>query len=149
MPSAPPVPAYFLSAGTVVLGLHCFLRPRQEYGRFGLPLEQAAASTKKKRDSSSTTAGEGTVSPLIHLKGIREITYGLALAALKYQGHDDAVTAVAGVVSLAGLGDGIVILLNTGEEFRHKAFGHIGFGIVIGGWSLWRALDTGLLPGLR
>ncbi|KAI1400031.1 hypothetical protein F4819DRAFT_386504 [Hypoxylon fuscum] len=131
MPFASIGSAYVLGAGSVFLGLHCFIRPKKEYGRFGLPLESPP--------QQKGTADVGSVSPLIYLKGIREITYGLALGVLQYQGQDDAVTTIAGIISLAGLGDGIVIWLNGGDEFKHMAFGHWGSFVALAVWSLRRA----------
>ncbi|KAI2769392.1 hypothetical protein F4815DRAFT_450743 [Daldinia loculata] len=84
------------------------------------------------------TGDEEYASPVLHLKGIRETTYGLALGALQYHGYDDAVTIMTGVMSLAGLGDGIVVWLYGGDEARREAFGHWGAFATLAGWSLWR-----------
>ncbi|KKY35522.1 hypothetical protein UCDDA912_g04483 [Diaporthe ampelina] len=123
-----PVLAYSLGTGMLLLGLYCFLRPRQEYRRFGLPLEHAQPDTKTRRHS-----------PLIFLKGTRETTYGLALILLQYQGNVNAVTTMAAVISLAGLADGLVVWLNGGQELRHKTFGHWFASVVLGCWAAWRA----------
>ncbi|KAI1773448.1 hypothetical protein F4818DRAFT_422610 [Hypoxylon cercidicola] len=133
MPFPSPPFAYVLGVGSVFLGLHCFVRPRREYGRFGLPLESAP----RQKDTPPPHAGHA--SPLMHLKGIREITYGLALGTLQYLGQEDALTAVAGIFSLAGLVDGIVVWLNGGPALRRKAFGHWGAFVALAGWSWWRA----------
>lgn len=118
------------SLGTLMLlvGLHCFLRPRQEYPRFGLPLENAQPSAKTQ-----------TYSPLMFLKGTREVTYGLTLIVLQYQGNVNAVTTFVGILSLAGLADGLVIWFNSGQELRYKAFGHLFLFVVLAGWTAWRA----------
>ncbi|KAI4866728.1 hypothetical protein F4820DRAFT_241073 [Hypoxylon rubiginosum] len=136
MPFPSPPVAYVLGAGSILIGLHCFLRPREEYGRFGLPLEPAP---RHQKDGTTPTDTAGRASPLMHLKGIREITYGLALGTLQYLGQEDALTAMVGIVSLAGLGDGIIVWLNSGPELRHKAFGHWGAFVALAGWSWWRA----------
>ncbi|OTA98746.1 hypothetical protein M426DRAFT_17113 [Hypoxylon sp. CI-4A] len=138
MPYSSRASIYFLSVGSVILGLHCFIRPREEYPRFGLPLEFAPRTPKALATSDSED--QGRVSPLMHLKGIREATYGLALGALQCQGNDAAVTTLMGVISLAGLGDGIIVWFHAGDEMKHKAFGHVGAFVFLGGWSLWRAL---------
>ncbi|KAI1103182.1 hypothetical protein F4804DRAFT_239231 [Jackrogersella minutella] len=160
MRSAPAIPAYFMGAASIAVGLNCFFRPTQEYGRFGLPLEpnpsyrSKRSSEKRERERGGSgserrsTADEGRASPLIHLKGIREATYGLTLIALRYLGHDDAVTAFTGIVALAGLGDGVIIWLNGGDKYKKRAFGHWGVFIVAGGWAVWRAVSLRLVKSL-
>jgi hypothetical protein len=112
-----PVPAYSLGALLLAIGVHSFLRPSEEYERFGLPRES---------------------SPLMYLKAVRESTYGLAFIALQHQGHDAALTTVAAVISLAGLADGFVIRAH-GGTLKGKAFRHWGFFVVVAGWAWWRA----------
>ncbi|KAG8160625.1 hypothetical protein KVR01_008889 [Diaporthe batatas] len=112
-----PTFAYFLGTGMLLIALNCFLRPRQEYRRFGLPLEDSRTPAKKK-----------THSPLIYLKGSRELTYGLALIILQYQGNVAGVTAFAGIISLAGLADGLVT----------KTLGHFFAFVVLASWAAWR-----------
>ncbi|RDW70675.1 DUF4267 domain-containing protein [Aspergillus mulundensis] len=90
-----PIPAYTLGVLSIGLGANSFLRPSEEYERFGLP-----------RDSPA--------SPLMYIKAIRESTYGVALIALQYQGHEDALTTVAAVVSLAALADGFLVRAHGG-----------------------------------
>ncbi|KAI0844671.1 hypothetical protein F5Y00DRAFT_266300 [Daldinia vernicosa] len=131
MPSPSPILVYVIGAGSVFLGIHCFLRPEVEYRRFGLPLEPA-------HRQKHNTGDEEYASPVIHLKGIRETTYGLALGALQYHGYDGAVTIMTAVMSLAGLGDGIVVWLYGGDEARGKAFGHWGAFAALAGLFLWR-----------
>jgi hypothetical protein len=112
-----PVPAYSVGALLLGIGVHSFLRPSEEYERFGLPRES---------------------SPLMYLKAVRESTYGLAFIALQHQGHYAALTTVAAVISLAGLADGFVIWAH-GGPLRGKAFRHWGFFVVVAGWAWWRA----------
>lgn len=119
---------YFLGIGMLLLGLHCFLRPRQEYRRFGLPLENAQPNAKIPIHS-----------PLIFLKGSREVTYGLALIVLQYQGNANAVTTMAAILSLAGLADGLVVWFNGGQDRKYKAFGHLFAFVGLAGWAAWRA----------
>ncbi|KAI3396966.1 hypothetical protein diail_11366 [Diaporthe ilicicola] len=123
-----PLLAYILGIGLLLLGLHAFIRPRQEYPRFGLPLEHAQPGSKAQSHS-----------PLVFLKGIREATYGLALVVLQYQGNVGAVTTFAAILALAALGDGFVVWLNGGRELRRKAFGHWFAFVLLGGWAAWRA----------
>lgn len=118
---------YFFGTSALLIALHCFLRPRQEYGRFGLPLESAQPNAKTQRHS-----------PFVFIKGSREVTYGLTLIVLQYQGKVDAITTFAAIISLAALVDGLVVWFNGGQEFKHKAFGHLFAFVVIVGWVAWR-----------
>lgn len=149
-----PINSYVLGAASVGLGLHAFLRPREETTRFGLPLE-APSTTRKPGPSSKETTGaraidrpageDGSASPLIYIKGIREVSYGVALVALQYQGNVAGITTVAGVLALTGLGDGIVIWSHAGREGTKatvkntKAWGHWGAALGLGCWAAWRA----------
>ncbi|OJI96544.1 hypothetical protein ASPVEDRAFT_78310 [Aspergillus versicolor CBS 583.65] len=112
-----PLPAYAFGAVLLGIGAHSFLRPTKEYERFGIPRHP---------------------SPLIYVKAIRESTYGLAAIALQYQGHDDALTTVVAVTSLAGLADGFLIRAH-GGPLKSKAFGHWAFFVITAGWAWWRA----------
>lgn len=123
-----PIFAYFLGTGLLLIALNCFLRPRQEYGRFGLPLERGQPNAK-------TTSH----SPLMYLKGSRELTFGLAFIMLQYQGNVDAVTTIAAIASLAGLVDGLVVWFNSGPELKHKTFGHLFAFVLLASWAAWRA----------
>ena len=89
------------------------------------------------RDSPRSTAD--SIQSLIYLKGIRELTYGICLIALQYQGYDAAVTTFGGVLALAGLGDGLLVWFRGGRDLRHKAFGHWAAFAGLAGWCLWRA----------
>lgn len=123
-----PIFAYLLGTGMLLIALNCFLRPRHEYQRFGLPLESARTSANKKSHS-----------PLVYLKGSRELSYGLALVVLQYQGNVDGVTAIAGIISLAGLVDGLVVWFSGGQGLKHKALGHFFAFVVLGSWAAWRS----------
>ncbi|KUI52789.1 hypothetical protein VP1G_00288 [Cytospora mali] len=149
-----PAHSYVLGTALVGLGLHAFFRPTQEYARFGLPLESTSTNTDPPR-TKKTTAGrgrrpnynndnrltgkDGSASPLIWLKGVREISYGLALVALQYQGISTGVTTVAGVLALAAVGDGFVVWFHGGEKpGRKKAWGHWAAAVGLGSWAAWR-----------
>lgn len=74
----------------------------------------------------------------MQLKGIREVTYGLALIGLQYAEQSDAITILAAVLSLAGLGDGFVVWAYGGEKLKKKAFGHWIAFVGFAGWAWWR-----------
>lgn len=132
-----PLPAYILGAACIALGLHCFISPRAEYGRFGLPLESPLPGPG--RSDQRRLHPASSASPLVYLKGIREITYGLALIALQYQGNNAGVTIVSAILSLAGLGDGVVVWLYGGSGLRNKAFGHWATFVGFTSWAAWRS----------
>ncbi|KAJ0418186.1 hypothetical protein BJY00DRAFT_288404 [Aspergillus carlsbadensis] len=143
------VPTYCIGTLCLALGVNGLFRPEAEYPRFGLPLEPPApapASTTATASNpgrgtstrpSPTENSVGTVSPLIYLKSIREITYGLALVALQYQGEERAITTLAAVISLAGLGDGFVVWAFGGER-KKTALNHWGTFVALLGWAVWR-----------
>jgi hypothetical protein len=133
MPSPSPIPSYVLGVGSIGLGLNAFFNPRGEYGRFGLPLESPKSVSANDNDAHQP----GYASPLIYLKSIREITYGLALIAFQLQDNTEAVTTFAGVVSLAGLFDGVLVRAH-GGPFKFKQWGHFFAFAGIAAWSLWR-----------
>ncbi|CEL01501.1 hypothetical protein ASPCAL01083 [Aspergillus calidoustus] len=146
-----PLPTYLIGTLCLTLGVNGLFRPEAEYPRFGLPLEPPPAlttttttrsgtsnrSTSLSGPPSPTATSTGTVSPLIYLKSIREITYGLALLALQYQGEERAITTLAAVISLAGLGDGFVVWAFGGER-RGTALNHWGTFVGLLGWAAWR-----------
>lgn len=137
-----PLPAYVLGAACITLGLHCLILPTAEYSRFGLPLESLAKTDiSDERHRRLTSTALRVASPLVYLKGIREITYGLALVVLQYHGNTEGVTIMAAILSLAGLGDGIVVWLYGGSEFRNKAFGHWAAFAGFSAWAAWRAIN--------
>jgi hypothetical protein len=124
-----PIFAYLLATGMLLIALNCFLRPRHEYRRFGLPLEHARPND----------ANTGSHSPLVYLKGSRELTYGLALILLQYQGNVDAVTTVVAVMSLAALADGLITWFHGGNKgLKHKTFGHLFAFVLLVSWAAWR-----------
>lgn len=134
-----PFNTYFVGFGSLGLALHAFLRPREEYPRFGLPLEPG------RNDKAELAAGVPTsspVSPFIHVKGLRELSYGLILIALQYQGNVAGITTVLGVTALVAVGDGLVVWFHGGKETRHKAAGHWVGSIGLGSWAAWRAFRS-------
>ncbi|PLB52128.1 hypothetical protein P170DRAFT_472037 [Aspergillus steynii IBT 23096] len=135
-----PLPSYLLGALCLVLGLNSFLRPSNEYPRFGLPFESAPAR-KPSKPTNGANANANCISPLIHLKGIRETSYGLALIALQLQRQETAVTTMAAICAFAGLGDAVVVWRFGNEEFRKKAMGHGLAFLGFGGWALWRVFS--------
>lgn len=122
-------PAYGYVFGTVVLGLglNAARAPFRELPRFGFPYE-----TKTTDKSQGRLGG---VSPLIYIKSNREVSYGLMLIALQYQGNEAAVATVAALVGAVALNDALVIWLHTSDELRHKAWGHGIFGVVFLAWA--------------
>ncbi|QMW46853.1 hypothetical protein COH20_001970 [Aspergillus flavus] len=133
-----PIPAYALGTLTLALGCNALARPGPEYPRFGLPFE-SAASPASTHGNNKRTLPPGAVSPLMYIKGIREMSYGLTLLALQYYRQETAVTIFAAVCALVGLADGFVVWANGGKALRMKAFGHWITCLGFGGWAWWRA----------
>lgn len=129
-------PAYVLGTACLGRGLMALLSPRKEYDHVGLPLESQVAAVSSTTDPNAP--GNGSVSPLMYFKGIREISYGLVLVALQRQGSEDALTTFAAVLSLVRLGDGLVVWLYGGDKLRWKALGHWITGVGFIGWVTWR-----------
>ncbi|KAI0161892.1 hypothetical protein GGR52DRAFT_561459 [Hypoxylon sp. FL1284] len=126
MPS--PVTAYILGTACLGRGIMALLSPRNEYGNVGLPLEPQEPTNEPESSSG------GLASPLMYFKGIREISYGLALVALQEQGNESALTTFAAVLSLVRIGDGLVVWLCGGDELRWMALGHWITGAGFIGW---------------
>ncbi|KAI1763330.1 hypothetical protein GGR53DRAFT_372617 [Hypoxylon sp. FL1150] len=137
MTSSSPAPAYILGTACLGRGLMALLSPRKEYGHVGLPFDSQAATAAPSKGHASGPDDGGSVSPLMYFKGIREISYGLALVALQRQGSEKALTTFAAVLSLVRLGDGLVVWLY-GNELRWKAWGHWMTGAGLVGWVAWR-----------
>ncbi|UNI20482.1 hypothetical protein JDV02_006563 [Purpureocillium takamizusanense] len=150
-----PLPSYLFGTAFLGLSLSAILAPRREYARFGLPLETTTTTSSStparviinhnnnnNNNSGSGSDGsdgsDGFASPLMYLKGIRELTYGAALLALQWQGNEPAVTTLVGVLAFAALGDGCVIWAHGGEALRGKAWGHWLPGLGFLGWAAWR-----------
>lgn len=136
-----PSTTYFVGLGSLGLALHAFLRPRDEYPRFGLPLAPARDANTKAGPAGQVPA-PGPVSPFIYVKGLRELSYGLLLIALQRQGDVAGVTTVLGVAAAVALGDGLVVWFHGGGELRHRAAGHWGGCLLLGSWAAWRAFRS-------
>lgn len=126
-----PLPSYLLGTLVLFLGLYVLVRPAEEYRRFGLPLEPIATRI-------NPNGKPLTISPFVYLKGIREITYGLAVMALQWWEQEKAVTLILGLLSLAALGDGMVVWVHGGTSLQRKAFRHwtMFLGLAVCCW--WR-----------
>lgn len=134
-----PFNTYIVGLGLNAMGFHALLRPRQEYARFGLPLDSAQSLAKGGPQTTEILVAS-PISPLIYAKGIREITYGLALIGLQYQGNVAGVTTVAAIIALAALGDGFVVWLHGGNRGKRKAVENWVAGFLgMGCWAGWRA----------
>ncbi|KAF4960662.1 hypothetical protein FGADI_831 [Fusarium gaditjirri] len=121
------VPSYIFGGACVSRGIMTLLSPRKEYGHVGLLLEPGKTNTEG-----------GFISPLMYFKGLREISYGLTLMALQYQGNESAVTTFSAILSFVRLGDGLVVWMNGGDELKFKAAGHWITGLGFVGWVVWR-----------
>lgn len=132
-----PIPSYVVGGLCVAVGANVILRPNKASEDFGLPLDSPTNESTAKNPSTKLV-----VSPFILLKGIREISYGAALAGLQYTGQDTATTILTAVLSLVALGDGVVVWTYGGDRLRTKAFGHWGASVGFAAWSWWRFSKT-------
>ncbi|KAJ4153155.1 hypothetical protein LMH87_009657 [Akanthomyces muscarius] len=127
------VPAYVLGTACCGRGLMGALSPRSEYGHVGLRLEGGGGPI-----STPDGGGGGVASPLMYFKAIREASYGAALIALQYQGHEASLTTLIGILSAVRLADGAVVWWHGGEPLRWRALGHWITGVGFLGWFVWR-----------
>lgn len=139
MDASSPINAYVVGLGFHAVGLHALLRPRQEYARLGLPFDSAQPHQKDLQGAYISEQSPGAVSPLIYIKAIRDVSYGLALVGLQYQGNAAGVTTVTAVVALAALGDGLVVWFRGERVERWKAMEHWVGSLGLGSWAAWRA----------
>ncbi|KAI9147587.1 hypothetical protein HJFPF1_12615 [Paramyrothecium foliicola] len=130
MATQSPIPAYVLGTACIGRGVMALVSPSKEYGHVGLPLEPVA---EPKYPSQL-----GSASPLMYLKGIREISYGTIMVALQLQKLEDALTTVAAVLTFVRLGDGLIVWLHEGNDLRFRAWGHWITGAAFAGWVGWR-----------
>ncbi|PYH49315.1 DUF4267 domain-containing protein [Aspergillus saccharolyticus JOP 1030-1] len=124
-----PIPAYLFGVLSLALGINAIIRPAAEYPRFGLPFETA---------QSDASHSDASVSPLMYLKGTRELSYGLLVIVLQYQGQHSAITTLAVVMASVALADGFVVWFCGGRERRQKACGHWGTFVGLGAWAWYR-----------
>ncbi|KAI1808631.1 hypothetical protein F4811DRAFT_500145 [Daldinia bambusicola] len=136
-----PLSSYILGTACFARGLMAIFSPEAEYNNVGLPVDvdtkDPPPTDRSDDDDESSTI---FTSPLMYFKGIREISYGITLMALEWQGNTAAVTTFAAVLSLVRFGDGLVIWLNGGEKLKFKALGHWITGLSFLGWAArrWR-----------
>ncbi|KAI8966308.1 hypothetical protein F5Y11DRAFT_189377 [Daldinia sp. FL1419] len=140
--------AAFSSFSSYILGTACFARglmailsPEKEYDNIGLPIDfhtEVPHSTDPDEDIDDSSIS--FTSPLMYFKGIREMSYGLTLVALEWQGNTAAVTTFAAILSLVRLGDGLVVWVNGGDKMKFKAMGHWVTSVSFLGWVIrrWR-----------
>ncbi|KAI5458723.1 hypothetical protein BGZ63DRAFT_51564 [Mariannaea sp. PMI_226] len=135
-----PYPAYILGAACCGRGLMAILQPRSEYGHVGLLLEpkHPAVTDDAPTPSRVDGASNGSVSPLMYFKGIRELSYGATMMALQWQGFENALMTFAAILSLVRFGDGLVVWLYGGKELKWRAMGHWITGAGFVGWVAWR-----------
>ncbi|KAL4913608.1 hypothetical protein BDW62DRAFT_205378 [Aspergillus aurantiobrunneus] len=83
-------------------GIRCVFQPGSQYYEFGIPREGST-------DPLSRT--EGAISPLIYVRGIREIGYSLSVYRVWILGNAQALTVLIGVAAFMSAGDMLVVLI--------------------------------------
>jgi hypothetical protein len=128
---------YVLGTAFLLLGTNAVVNPKDEYARFGLPLEPRTSSSSEKPANRYRPGEDGGVSSWIYLKAIREASYGLTLIGLQYTGNEEGLNVVLAVTSAVALGDGFLVRA-CGGKYRHKMFAHWGASVFLAGLVWWR-----------
>lgn len=131
---APPIPAYLLQQSSP---------EENEYQQLEFKIHHQQSSSyhesHQQHQHQQQQGVTGFASPLVYVKGSRDVTYGLTLMALQWQGgQETAITTLTGVMSLAGAVDGFVVWFYGGDKFVAKAFMHWAAFITFGTWALSR-----------
>ncbi|KAI1469388.1 uncharacterized protein F4812DRAFT_327601 [Daldinia caldariorum] len=136
-----PLSSYILGAACFARGFMAIFSPEAEYNNVGLPIDiDTKGPSLTDQDGDDDESITSFTSPLMYFKGIREISYGMTLIALEWQGNTAAVTTFAAVLSLVRFGDGLVVWLSGCEKLKFKALGHWITGLSFLGWAArrWR-----------
>ncbi|KAL4735043.1 hypothetical protein BDV11DRAFT_196950 [Aspergillus similis] len=119
-PSSPNIGSN-IGTALILRGVRCFIQPGSQYSEFGIPREA----------SENPEARTASISPLIFVKGIRELGYGVALVSLQRL-HDEAglrlLLWIGAVMSLADAG---VVLVFGRRNYQMVAF-HLLFALYLG-----------------
>ncbi|KAL5342674.1 hypothetical protein BJX70DRAFT_355559 [Aspergillus crustosus] len=129
---------------SVVRAVWCFISPATQYEEFGLPLEQPSSTSPTPSASATTTAAqprlqapnEGTISPLIYTKGIRDFAYGVLLLTVRNGKDQNAATVVIMVGALMSAGDAFVVWRFGGQRWK-TAWRH---AVIAGLFYVWYSL---------
>ncbi|KAL4876749.1 hypothetical protein BJY04DRAFT_139215 [Aspergillus karnatakaensis] len=156
---------------SVIRGIWCLRDPEKQYEEFGLPLERerdhepqheqhgsfsfsaaptGAVETGTETDTSKTDANTAQrttqISPLMYVKGIRDICYGIlfwafSIAASSHRstpsGIDGAVTYLILVGAIMSAGDALVVWRFGGAR-KKTARRHAIIAAAWFAWVFWR-----------
>ncbi|KAL4994497.1 hypothetical protein BDV10DRAFT_188937 [Aspergillus recurvatus] len=116
----------------IVRGIRTFIHPGGQYYELGVPREGS---------DNPRAHGAGGISPLIYVKGIRELGYGAALLTLQRL-HDTAGLRVLLLIgALMSLADAGVVLVFGRGNYQMVAF-HLLFAVYLGA-AWWTRTDDG------
>lgn len=125
-----PLPSYILGTGLTFIGLLGFAKPLAIYDAFGI----ARPLTAEPEAFSFT-------------KSARDLATGVLFILLEaYQegsGNEDAVTLLFATTALVGVADWWIVGRMGGEGgkgHREKSLVHLGSGVALGAFALWRYL---------
>lgn len=125
-----PLPSYLLGTGLTFVGLLGFVRPLAVYDAFGIARPRSAEPEA-----------------FSYAKSARDLATGALFVLLEtYQegsGNEDAVTALFAVTACVGVADWWIVGAAGGEEGKGdggKGLVHLGCGVVLGAFALWRFL---------
>lgn len=111
----------------IIRGIRNIITPGNQYFEFGVPRE----------GSDDPVSREGTVSPLMYVKGIREIGYGVSMEVVGRLHDPRGVTGMLAVGAAMSVGDAVVVAV----------FGRGKYSMVL--WHLLVALYFGAMAYLR
>lgn len=111
----------------IIRGIRSIITPGNQYYEFGVPRE----------GSDDPVSKEGTVSPLMYVKGIREIGYGVSMEVVGRLHDPRGVTGMLAVGAVMSVGDAVVVAV----------FGRGKYQMVL--WHLLVALYFGAMAYLR
>ncbi|KAL5042151.1 hypothetical protein BDW71DRAFT_190599 [Aspergillus fruticulosus] len=132
-PSSPNIGS---NVGTALIlrGVRCFIQPGSQYYEFGIPREGS--------DNRQPHSG-GSISPLIYVKGIRELGYGVALVNLQRLHDEGGLRVLLWIGALMSLADGGVVLVFGRRNYQMVAF-HLLFAVYLGA-AWWIRTEDGCL----
>ncbi|KAL4782337.1 hypothetical protein BJX76DRAFT_292580 [Aspergillus varians] len=112
-----------IAACCMVRGIRCIIQPGSQYYEFGVPREGSD-------DPRSRT--EGTISPMMYSRGIRDVGYGIGLKLMSNVCEKECLTGLLGVGAIISLGDALVVL-----RFGRGQWSMVLFHLLVAGYFGW------------
>lgn len=132
-------PIYLLGTAFLGLGVSGLAQPESQYPTFGIPLP-ALPPTPPDVATDEQTDRRAAASPFVKAKSIRDLSYGLFLISLQFQGQNKAVNTLLANMVIVGAVDGAIVWVFGGADRGEKAWGHWGGSIALAAWTLTRIM---------